>query len=120
MPSDLLLEIGVEELPASFVKSAVDALPGLLERQLREQRVSHGEIGALGTPRRLAVWASGVVERQPDLSDEVLGPPARVAFDAEGKPTRAAAAFAEKSGVAVDALYVKETPKGGYVAARRL
>jgi glycyl-tRNA synthetase beta chain len=120
MPSDLLLEIGVEELPASFVKGAVDALPGLLERQLREHRLSHGEIVAVGTPRRLAVSASGVIERQPDLSDEVLGPPARVAFDAAGKPTRAAAAFADKSGVAVEALYVKETPKGGYVAARRL
>ena len=120
MPSDLLLEIGVEELPASFVKGAVDALPGLLEKELREQRLTHAEIGAVGTPRRLAVWASGVLERQPDLADEVLGPPARVAFDAGGKPTRAAVAFAEKNGVSVEALYVKETPKGGYVAARRL
>jgi glycyl-tRNA synthetase beta chain len=120
MPSDLLLEIGVEELPASFVRGAVDALPGLLEKELRERRLTHAEIGAVGTPRRLAVWASGVLERQPDLADEVLGPPARVAFDAGGKPTRAAVAFAEKNGVSVEALYVKETPKGAYVAARRL
>jgi glycyl-tRNA synthetase beta chain len=120
MSADVLLEIGVEELPASFVKGAVDALPGLLERRLAELRLEHGKIGAAGTPRRLAVWASGVAERQPDLSDEVLGPPARVAFDGDGKPTRAAAAFAEKSGVALEALFVKETPKGAYVAAKRL
>src|SRR6185436_17955899 len=48
------------------------------------------------------------------------GPPARVAFDADKKPTRAAVAFAEKNGVAIEALYVKETPKGDYVAARRM
>ncbi len=120
MSADVLLEIGVEELPASFVKGAVDALPGLLEKRLGELRLVHGEIRAAGTPRRLAVWASGVADRQPDLSDEVLGPPARVAFDADGKPTRAAAAFAEKNKVALDAVFVKETPKGAYVAAKRL
>lgn len=120
MSADVLLEIGVEELPASFVKGAVDALPGLLEKKLGGLRLTHGEIRAAGTPRRLAVWASGVAERQPDLSDEVVGPPARVAFDAEGKPTRAAVAFAEKNGVAIEAVFVKETPKGAYVAAKRL
>ncbi|HEX4335560.1 MAG TPA: glycine--tRNA ligase subunit beta [Polyangiaceae bacterium] len=120
MSADVLLEIGVEELPASFVKGAIDALPGLLEKKLDELRLTHGEVRAVGTPRRLAVWASGVSERQLDLSDEVLGPPARVAFDADGKPTRAAAAFAEKNGVALDAVFVKETPKGAYVAAKRL
>ncbi|HVW27211.1 MAG TPA: glycine--tRNA ligase subunit beta [Polyangiaceae bacterium] len=120
MSADVLLEIGVEELPASFVKGAVDALPGLLGKKLDELRLTHGEIRSAGTPRRLAVWAEAVAERQPDLSDEVVGPPARVAFDAEGKPTRAAAAFAEKNGVALDSVFVKETPKGAYVAAKRL
>jgi glycyl-tRNA synthetase beta chain len=120
MASDLLLEIGVEELPASFVKSAVDALPGLLAAALAELRLEHGTMKSLGTPRRLAVIATKVSDQQPDLEDEVVGPPSRVAFDAAGKPTRAAAAFAEKSGVALDALFVKSTPKGDYVAARRL
>jgi glycyl-tRNA synthetase beta chain len=119
MNSDVLLEIGVEELPASFVKAAIDALPGLLTARLTELRLTYGEVRAAGTPRRLTVWATGVASRQPDLEDEVLGPPARVAFDAERKPTRAAEAFATKNGVALDALFVKETPKGDYVAARR-
>src|SRR5690606_23045949 len=80
----LLLEIGAEELPASFVRAAVDALPGLLGRELDALRLGHAGLHAAGTPRRLAVWAKDVAERQPDVDEEVLGPPARVAFDAEG------------------------------------
>jgi glycyl-tRNA synthetase beta chain len=118
--SDVLLEIGVEELPASFVKAAIDALPGLLTARLDELRLAHGPVRASGTPRRLAVYAEAVAALQPDLEEEALGPPARVAFDAEKRPTRAAEAFAAKSGVSVDALFVKETPKGDYVAARRV
>ncbi|HEX7452080.1 MAG TPA: glycine--tRNA ligase subunit beta, partial [Polyangiaceae bacterium] len=120
MSEDLLLEIGVEELPASFVAQAVEALPGLLEARLRELRLSHGRIRALGTPRRLALIAEGVASAQPDLDEEVLGPPARVAFDADGKPTKAAQSFATKIGVALDALFRKATDKGEYVAGRRV
>ena len=120
MPQDLLLEIGVEELPAGFVAQAVEALPGLLESRLRELRVTHGALRALGTPRRLAVVVEGVAESQPDLDEEVLGPPARVAFDAEGKPSKAALSFASKIGVAPEALFKKATDKGEYVAGRRV
>ena len=120
MSQDLLLEIGVEELPASFVAQAVEALPGLLEARLRELRLSHGTVRALGTPRRLALIALSVADAQPDLDEEVLGPPARVAFDADGKPTKAALSFATKIGVASEALFRKATDKGDYVAGRRV
>jgi glycyl-tRNA synthetase beta chain len=120
MSQDLLLEIGVEELPASFVAQAVEALPGLLESRLRELRLTHGAVRALGTPRRLTLIALGVAEAQPDLDEEVLGPPARVAFDADGKPTKAAQSFASKIGVALEALTRKATDKGEYVAGRRV
>jgi glycyl-tRNA synthetase beta chain len=120
MSQDLLLEIGVEELPASFVAHAVEALPGLLESRLRELRLSHGALRALGTPRRLTLLAEGIAEAQPDLDEEVLGPPARVAFDSDGKPTKAAQSFASKIGVALDALTRKATDKGEYVAGRRV
>jgi len=120
MSQDLLLEIGVEELPATFVASAVEALPGLLESRLRELRLSHGAIRALGTPRRLALIATGVATAQQDLDEEALGPPARVAFDADGKPTKAALSFAQKIGVAPEALFKKATDKGEYVAGRRV
>ena len=119
MPRDLLLEIGVEELPSAFVESAVAALPGLLADRLVELRLVHGEIHSGGTPRRLAVWAANVAERQPDLDEQVLGPPVRVAFDAKGLPTKAATSFAAKLGCPVEALSRIETPKGEYLAAQR-
>jgi len=120
MSQDLLLEIGVEELPATFVAQAVEALPGLLESRLRELRLAHGAVRALGTPRRLALIVQGVASAQPDLDEEALGPPARVAFDADGKPTKAAQSFATKIGVPLEALFKKATDKGEYVAGRRV
>lgn len=120
MAQDLLLEIGVEELPASFVTGGVGILPELLGKELRDLRLPHGEIRAAGTPRRLMVVAKAVAESQEDLDAEVIGPPARIAFDKDGKPTRAAESFAEKAGVALDALYTVEQKKGSYVAARQL
>src|SRR5689334_523109 len=74
---DLLLEIGCEELPASFVDAALRALPDLLKKRLSDLRLTHGAIRPLGTPRRLAVIVEGVAERQPDLEEEVTGPPVK-------------------------------------------
>jgi glycyl-tRNA synthetase beta chain len=119
MSETLLLEIGAEELPASFVAAAVQALPGLLAEQLAELRLGHAAVAAAGTPRRLAVWARDVADCQADVDEQVLGPPARVAFDAEGRPTKAASAFAAKIGCAVEELVRHQTDKGDYVAGRR-
>lgn len=119
MPKDLLFEIGVEELPASFVDAALAALPGLAERHFEQLRLECGAIRAYGTPRRLALFVGAVGEKQADLDESVQGPPERVAFDAEGRPTPAARAFAKKLGVEVDALEVVETEKGRYLVGRR-
>jgi glycyl-tRNA synthetase beta chain len=119
MPQNLLFEIGTEELPASFVARALDAMPGLLGKLLDDARLAHGSITPLGTPRRLAVHVAEVADRQPDLSEQVLGPARSVAYDASGQLTKAGEAFARKLGVDPGALTVAETPKGPYVAARR-
>ncbi len=119
MPRDLLLEIGVEELPASFVAGALDALPRQLGDVLDRLRLGHGAIEALGTPRRLALVARQVADAQSDLDEELMGPPVRVAFDASGSPTKAAASFAEKCGCAVGDLVRRATPKGEYLFGRR-
>jgi glycyl-tRNA synthetase beta subunit len=100
MSHDLLFEIGVEELPSSFVAGALAALPALFEKHLATLRLKHGAIRALGTPRRLAVIVSEIAERQPDLWEELTGPPVTAAYDKQGKPTRAAEAFAAKLGCA--------------------
>ena len=90
---DLLLEIGCEELPASYVNGALKAMPALLGGALDAARIGHGEIIAYGSPRRLTVLARSVADAQPDLDEEVLGPPKSAAFGADGKPR------ADKDGV---------------------
>jgi glycyl-tRNA synthetase beta chain len=118
MGKPLLLEIGTEELPSSFVDAALAALPGLARAKLEALRLSHGAIRALGTPRRLAVLVEDVAERQSDLDEEVVGPPETAAFK-DGKPTKAAEAFAAKLGVPVEQLTVVERPASGKQKAGR-
>ncbi len=121
----LLLEIGTEELPSSFVDAALAALPGIVADELANARLSHGAVQALGTPRRLAVLVRDVAARQLDLDEEAIGPPETAAFK-DGKPTRAAEAFAAKLGLSVDALTVVDKPAGPkqkpgrYVIGRRV
>jgi glycyl-tRNA synthetase beta chain len=121
---DLLLEIGVEELPASFVDAALVALPDLAVARLTDARLAHMDVRAVGTPRRLAVIVHGIAERQADLDEEVTGPPETAAFK-DGRPTKAAEAFAAKLGVNVDDLAVIVKPAsakqkaGRYVVGRR-
>jgi glycyl-tRNA synthetase beta chain len=118
MAHDLLLEIGVEELPASFVEGALNALPELTTKRLADLRLAHGEVRAWGTPRRLTLFVRGLADRQPDLCEEVMGPPVKAAFK-DGAPTKAAEAFAQKVGVSVGDLKRVDTPKGEYLTGTR-
>jgi glycyl-tRNA synthetase beta chain len=115
----LLLEIGVEELPASFVAGALAAMPDLMATGLRHARLSHGAIRAFGTPRRLALWVEELAEHTADLSEKVMGPPKAAAYEPDGTPKKAAEGFAKKLGIPVDALVIEETDKGPYVAGLR-
>jgi glycyl-tRNA synthetase beta chain len=127
MPSTLplLLEIGTEELPSSYVDAALTALPKIVAEELAKVRLSHGDVRALGTPRRLAALVLDVATRQLDLDEEVIGPPETAAFR-DGTPTKAAEAFAAKLGIAPGALFIVEKAAGPrqkpgrYVAGRRV
>jgi glycyl-tRNA synthetase beta chain len=119
MHRDLLFEIGVEELPASFVDAALGALPELVRKRLELARLSHGEIIVLGTPRRLAVEVKHLAEAQPALDELVTGPPVRIAFDAEGHPTRAAESFAAKLDCKLEQLERVKTDKGEYLVGHK-
>lgn len=110
--ADLLFEIGAEEIPAGFVPAALRQLEVDLGKALDDARLAHGEVKAVGTPRRLAVWARGVAPKQADARTQALGPGVAQAFDAEGKPTPAAIGFAKSQGVEVAALERVTTPKG--------
>jgi glycyl-tRNA synthetase beta chain len=119
LAKEFLLEIGTEEIPSRFINPALEKMKELFAALLASGRVaSRGDMKAYGTPRRLVLYVPDVDERQADISKEVVGPPKKVAFDADGKPTKAALVFAEKNGISVGALTVKSTEKGEYVAAR--
>jgi len=118
--ADLLFEIGAEEIPAGFVPPALEQLQRDLAKGLDDARLAHGEVKALGTPRRLAVYARGVAPKQPDATSQALGPPVAQAFDGEGKPTPAALGFARSQGVEVAALERAQTPKGERVAVTKV
>lgn len=109
-----LLEVGTEELPASFVGEALAQWQARLPAELAEQFLQHDELTVYGTPRRLAVLISGLPERQPDREEESKGPPAKAAFKA-GQPTKAAEGFAASKGVRVADLEIRDTDKGEFV-----
>lgn len=118
--TQLLIEIGCEEIPAGYIEPALDAFARILLNQLDQARVGHGAARVYGTPRRLAVLVEDVADAQTSVTTEMVGPPASVGFDADGKATMAAEKFAEKAGVSLAEVTVKETPKGRYLCARKL
>jgi glycyl-tRNA synthetase beta chain len=117
--ADVLFEIGSEEIPAGFVPLALRQLTEDLTKALDEARLGHGEVKAVGTPRRLCVWAKAVDPKQPDAQTQALGPGVAQAFDAEGKPTQAALGFARSQGVEVKDLQRVQTPKGERLAVEK-
>jgi len=117
--SNLLLEIGTEEIPAGYIVPALEAMSATLSKKLSDARIDHGRLQIFGTPRRLAVTVENVAPKQKSVKSEVIGPPANIGFDDNGKPTMAGQKFAEKVGVPVNKLTIKETPKGEYLAAQK-
>lgn len=116
--ADFLLEIGVEELPAGDVASAQEQLEDMALTLFDSLRLKPQEgIMVFSTPRRLVLAAWDVPTRQDDVERIEKGPPAARAFDAEGKPTKAAEGFARSRGLDVSALKVEEMDGGQYVTA---
>jgi len=102
---ELLLELGCEELPATFVEKAYSDLLALLTSALSEASLISEPNGvALGTPRRLIVSFPDVISHQPDTTKEQRGPALKSAYDAEGNPTPALLGFCRGQGVAVENL----------------
>lgn len=115
--AELLLEIGVEELPYQFISPALARLKESAEQLLTEQRLTFQAVRTLGTPRRLTLVVEGLVMQQASVMKEAMGPSKAVAFDQAGQPTRAAVGFAAGQSVAVEDLEVRQTPKGEYLFA---
>ncbi len=115
--AELLLEIGVEELPYQFIAPALAVLKDSAEQMLKDHRLAFQSARTLGTPRRLTVVVEGLAIQQTSMVKEAMGPSKAVAFDPAGQPTRAATGFAAGQGVAVQDLQIRRTPKGEYLFA---
>ncbi|MDZ8238689.1 MAG: glycine--tRNA ligase subunit beta [Nostoc sp. ChiQUE01a] len=113
-----LLEIGTEELPASFLSDALVQWQERIPRSLEANSLKGESVEVYGTPRRLAVLIKGLPSQQPDREEEIKGPPAAAAFK-DGQPTPAAIGFARRQGVELDALSVRPTDKGDFVFVQR-
>src|SRR5688572_9582705 len=125
MTKDALLEIGSEELPASFIAPGMRQLKTLAEESLKASGLTHGAIEVYGTPRRLAVVIHNLPDRSPDQKKTVTGPPENVAKDAQGQWTPAALGFARKQGLKPSDLTIENGRLSGVVhikgvAARQL
>jgi glycyl-tRNA synthetase len=118
-PSTLLLEIGTEELPVADLDLALEQLESAVPQMLDRVRLSYDSVRVVGTPRRQTALVYELAPRQPDRTLEVQGPPANVAFDADGNPTRAAEGFARAQGVPVGSLRVVTDGPKSYVVATK-
>jgi glycyl-tRNA synthetase beta chain len=116
---ELLFEIGCEEIPADAVAAAVAGLKKAAEERFAQQRIECQGLEVWTTPRRLTLVVRDLAAAQTSRQEEITGPAWRVAFDAEGKPTKAAEGFAAKNGVAVKDLVKVVSEKGEYVGVRR-
>src|SRR5687768_12241497 len=116
---DFVFEIGTEEVPASAVVPALEQLRTLVGELLTRERIAHGEVRSVGTPRRLVTYVTDVAPRQEDAVAEHRGPTKSVAFAASGSPTKAAEGFARRYGLTAADLTVRQTDGGEYVYARQ-
>jgi glycyl-tRNA synthetase beta chain len=116
MDRELLLEVGVEELPAPWLPGLTTQLAEKLKTRLTGiGLVLKTGIEAHSTPRRLCACVPDLADRQDDRDETFTGPPVSAAFDAEGQPTAAALGFARKLNVEFDSLVHTDTPKGKYL-----
>jgi glycyl-tRNA synthetase beta chain len=112
-----LLEVRTEEIPAAALPGARRQLEELFATQLDGAGFPDVAVTVVSTSRRLAVLLADLPERQPDRTEELTGPPVRVAFSDDGEPTPAGVGFARKIGLPIDQIRRVETPKGEYLAA---
>ncbi|WP_245237545.1 glycine--tRNA ligase subunit beta, partial [Paenibacillus ihuae] len=119
MSKDILFEIGLEEIPARFIRAAMEQLQDKTAKWLEASRIEHSGVTAYATPRRLAVLVKDAAEKQADISEEVKGPSRKIALDASGEWSKAALGFARSQGVSPDQFTFKELAGVEYIYATK-
>ncbi len=117
--SELVVELGTEEIPAWMLQKTADQFARGLVQGLKGERLDASVRAIWYTPRRVIVGLSEIPVRQADLFETITGPPKSVAFDSDGAPTRAALAFAQKNGVSLSKVKIVKIPKGEYLSVVR-
>ncbi|MFZ7307208.1 glycine--tRNA ligase subunit beta [Avibacterium avium] len=118
MTKNFLAEIGTEELPPKALKKLATAFAENVENELNQAGLAFDKVEWFATPRRLAVKVLGLAESQPSKEVEKRGPAVAAAFDAEGKPTKAAEGWARGCGISVDQAERLVTDKGEWLVHR--
>lgn len=113
---DFLLEIGNEEIPAGFIAGTSEYLVKEFSKRLNEEGVGFGSVESDGTPRRNYIHITGLNEKQPDREEIIMGPPANIAFAADGSLTKAGEGFAKSKGLDFTTLKKESTDKGEYLS----
>lgn len=111
-----LLEIGSEEIPAGFINTTCDFLKSEFEKRLQDGNIEYGSVQTGGTPRRFYVFVKDIADKQKDSEELIMGPPASVAYDADGNLTKAGLGFAKSKGIDESVLKKLETEKGAYLS----
>ncbi|WJH33040.1 glycine--tRNA ligase subunit beta [Paenibacillus sp. CC-CFT747] len=119
MAKDLLLELGMEEIPSRFVRGAMEQLADKVGKWLTESHIPYEALQSYGTPRRIAVLVRGLAEKQEDRHEEAKGPSRKIALDDKGEWSKAALGFARSQGVDPAELYFKELGGVEYVHAAK-
>ncbi|MEI6157087.1 MAG: glycine--tRNA ligase subunit beta, partial [Atribacterota bacterium] len=117
--NDLLLEIGVEELPTSLISSIFEQLSNTFLRTFSDARLGYDTFQVWGSPRRMVIFLSGLQNQQEPIVTEVKGPARKTGFSEKGEFLRPALAFARSQKIQPSDLFVKETDRGAYIFGRR-
>ncbi|EOX3361093.1 glycine--tRNA ligase subunit beta [Vibrio cholerae] len=115
MAKEFLIELGTEELPPKQLRTLTEAFAANFAAELAAADIAHEGVTWFATPRRLALKVANLAESQPDRVVEKRGPAVNVAFDADGKPTKAAEGWARGNGITVEQAERLVTDKGEWL-----
>ncbi|TDT71387.1 glycyl-tRNA synthetase beta chain [Hypnocyclicus thermotrophus] len=116
---EILLEIGMEEIPARFLKDTLKNIENYIKKEFKDKRIKYSNLKTYGTPRRLILNINEVSLKQDDFTETNIGPSKKVAFDDAGEPTKACLGFVKSQGIDVKDLEIIDTEKGEYIGVKK-